>query len=161
VKCEWQYVVNANSGIQLMEKKILETVLVTEYLVTPQLKIVRQTVFNLETKDNWIEWIMEITLKKLLIPIILGIVIWIIAFFVIGWTQISEDPTTQALYIPMVILFGIGTVLLMILFLWWYLLHLNIDLKQEWLQESLFFGFIIMMVQYLLDISIFTFIQVD
>ncbi|MFX0125779.1 MAG: hypothetical protein ACFFAE_19310 [Candidatus Hodarchaeota archaeon] len=104
---------------------------------------------------------MELTTKKILIPVILGLIIWIIAFFVIGWTQISEDPTIQALYIPMVILFGIGTIILMIVFLWWYLPYLGIDLQQQWLHESLFFGIIVMLVHYLLDIVIFTLMQVD
>jgi hypothetical protein len=104
---------------------------------------------------------MEILPKKVLIPVIFGIVIWILAFFIIGWTQISEDPAIQELYFPLVILFGVGTVLLMVVLLWWYLPHFNIDLKQKWFQESVLFGLVVMVVQYLLDISVFTLMQVD
>ncbi len=104
---------------------------------------------------------MELKLKKVLTPIIVGIVIWIIAFFVIGWTKISEDPAIKALYIPMVNLFGVVTIILKLVFLWWYLAYLNIDFKQDWLKESVLFGFIIMVVQYLIDIIVFTFMQVD
>ncbi|UCG03500.1 MAG: hypothetical protein JSW11_05795 [Candidatus Heimdallarchaeota archaeon] len=104
---------------------------------------------------------MELKPKKILIPLILGLVIWIIAFFVIGWTQISEDPAIQALYIPMVILFGLGTIILVIVFLFWYLPYLGIDLEQAWLEESLFFGIIIMCMQFILDIIVFTLMQVD
>ena len=99
---------------------------------------------------------MKLTPKKILFPVILGLIIWIIAFFIIGWTQISEDPAIQALYIPMVILFGIGTILLVVIFLWWYLPYLGINLEQEWLQESLLFGIILMAIQFILDIIIFT-----
>ena len=104
---------------------------------------------------------MEINPKKILTPVIFGFLIWIIAFFVIGWTQISEDPAIQALYFPMVFLFGIGTILLMIVFMWWYFPYLEIDLQQEWLQDSLLFGLIVMLVQYFLDVSVFTLMQVD
>lgn len=104
---------------------------------------------------------MELSPKKILFPLILGLIIWILAFFIIGWTQISEDPAIQALYIPMVLLFGVGTVILVIVFLWWYLPYLGINLEQEWLQESLLFGFVIMAVQFILDIIVFTLMQVD
>ena len=104
---------------------------------------------------------MELTPKKILIPVILGLIIWILAFFLIGWTQISEDPAIQALYIPMVILFGIGTVVLIIVFLLWYLPYLGIDLEHEWFIESLFIGILVMGVQYILDIIVFTFMQLD
>ncbi|MFW9903930.1 MAG: hypothetical protein ACFFFH_06320 [Candidatus Thorarchaeota archaeon] len=104
---------------------------------------------------------MELKPKKIFFPLILGLIIWILAFFIIGWTQISEDPAVQALYIPMVFLFGIGTIFLVIVFLWWYLPYLGINLEQEWLQESLLFGFVVMAVQFILDIFIFTLMQVD
>lgn len=104
---------------------------------------------------------MELTPKKILFPLILGLIIWMLAFFMIGWTQISEEPAIQALYIPMVFLFGVGTIILVIVFLWWYLPYLGINLEQEWLQESIIFGFIIMAEQFILDIIIFTLMQVD
>ncbi|MFX0016362.1 MAG: hypothetical protein ACFFB2_17335 [Promethearchaeota archaeon] len=104
---------------------------------------------------------MELTSKKILTPIILGLIIWILAFFLIGWTQISEDPAIQDLYIPMVILFGIGTIILMIVFLLWYFPYLALDLEQEWLKESLFFGIVVMGVQYTLDIIVFTLMNMD
>jgi hypothetical protein len=104
---------------------------------------------------------MELTPKKILIPVILGLIIWILAFFIIGWTQISEDPAIQALYIPMVILFGIGTIILLVIFLLWYLPYLSIDLQQEWFIESLLVGILVMGIQYILDIIVFTLMQID
>jgi hypothetical protein len=98
---------------------------------------------------------MKVTLKKIIIPAILGFFIWIAAFFIIGWTQISEDPAIQSLYLPMVALFGLGTFALMIVFLWWYLPYLEIDFDHLWLQESLLCGIIIMLVQFILDIVTF------
>ncbi|MFX0183233.1 MAG: hypothetical protein ACFE95_09165 [Candidatus Hodarchaeota archaeon] len=98
---------------------------------------------------------MEVTLKKIITPVFLSIGIWIVAFFVIGWTQISDDPAIQALYLPMVILFALGTFLLIVLFFWWYLPFLDIDLQSEWLSESLLFGILLMVVQFLLDIVVF------
>lgn len=99
---------------------------------------------------------MEITPKKLLTPIIIGVLIWIIAFFVIGWTQISDDPFVQSLYIPMVFLFGVITLILIIVFFYWYLPSLEIDLQTEWLLESILFGIVVMAVQYILDLISFT-----
>ncbi|MFX1533804.1 MAG: hypothetical protein ACFFDI_06180 [Promethearchaeota archaeon] len=99
---------------------------------------------------------MEITLKKLLTPIIVGVLIWIVAFFVIGWTQISEDPFVQSLYLPMVLLFGVITLIFIIIFFYWYLPSLNIDLQAEWLLESVLFGIVVMAVQYILDLISFT-----
>ena len=58
---------------------------------------------------------MKITLKKLVTPIIIGVLIWIVAFFVIGWTQISDDPFVQSLYLPMVLLFGVITLIFIFL----------------------------------------------
>jgi membrane protein DedA with SNARE-associated domain len=101
---------------------------------------------------------MKVTLKKIIIPAILGFFIWIAAFFIIGWTQISqisEDPAIQSLYLPMVVLFGLGTFVVMTIFLWWYLPYLEIDLDHFWLQESLLCGIIIMLVQFILDIVTF------
>ncbi|MFX0051312.1 MAG: hypothetical protein ACFE8U_08480 [Candidatus Hermodarchaeota archaeon] len=98
---------------------------------------------------------MEITPKKVIVPILLSFGIWIVAFFVIGWTQISDDPAIQALYLPMVGLFALGTFLLIVLFFWWYLPYLGIELQSEWLTESLLFGIIVMIIQFLLDIVIF------
>lgn len=100
---------------------------------------------------------MEITPKRVIIPILYAILIWVVAFFVIGWTQISEDPAIQALYLPMVLLFSLGTLILTGGFLWWYLPHLAIDIQQQWLQESLFFGIIVMVIQFLFDIVTFGF----
>ncbi|MFX0173880.1 MAG: hypothetical protein ACFE9L_18505 [Candidatus Hodarchaeota archaeon] len=79
----------------------------------------------------------------------------IAAFFVIGWTQISDDPAIQTLYLPMVGLFALGTFILIVLFFWWYLPYLGIELQSEWLTESLLFGIIVMIIQFLLDIVIF------
>ena len=79
---------------------------------------------------------MELTLKKLLTPIIIGVIIWIVAFFVIGWTQISDDPFVQSLYLPMVLLFGAITLIFIIMFFYWYLPFLEIDLQTEWLQDD-------------------------
>lgn len=98
---------------------------------------------------------MEITPKKIVTPVLLGLFIWVAAFFIIGWTQISEDPAIQSLYLPMVIMFGVGTFILMIIFLWWYLPYLEIDLDQFWVQESILFGIIVMLVQFILDIVTF------
>ncbi|MFX0090982.1 MAG: hypothetical protein ACFFBD_04400 [Candidatus Hodarchaeota archaeon] len=100
---------------------------------------------------------MEITPKKILVPLVIGLLVWIIAFFVIGWTQISENPAIQALYLPMVILFGIGTFLLILIFFYWYLPYLGIDMQNEWILESLLFGIIVMLVQFILDIITFGF----
>lgn len=98
---------------------------------------------------------MEITPKKIVTPVLLGLFIWVAAFFIIGWTQISEDPSIQSLSLPLVIMFGVGTFILMIIFLWWYLQYLEIDLDRLWVQESILFGIIVMSVQFILDIVTF------
>lgn len=100
---------------------------------------------------------MEITLKKVGIPIVLSVIIWIAAFFIIGWTQISDDPSIQDLYLPMVVLFAVGTLILTIAFLWWYLPYVEVDIQNQWLQESLFVGILLMLVQFILDIVTFGF----
>jgi hypothetical protein len=52
VRYIWQYVVNVNSGLPLKQKKIWVIVLVTKYLVIPQVTLVPPTVFNLVTKEK-------------------------------------------------------------------------------------------------------------
>ncbi|MFX0066558.1 MAG: hypothetical protein ACFFC7_30745 [Candidatus Hermodarchaeota archaeon] len=101
---------------------------------------------------------MEITPKKIMLPTIIGLLVWIVAFFLIGWTVISEDPAIQALYLPMVVLFAIGNFLLLLILFYWYFPHLSVDIQNEWFSESLLFGVILMALQFILDIIAFSFI---
>lgn len=89
--------------------------------------------------------------KRFLVPIITGFIIWILAFFIVGYTQMPDGP--EELYLPMVFLSTIIWLILIIFVFRWYCNKYG--LKNEWFREAILFGLIISILQFIFDIIAF------
>ena len=86
--------------------------------------------------------------KRYLWEVCVGIIFWVIAFVMIGYTYQSAPQWYLPSVIITFILFFFATIVLLKVYLERY------QMVERWLKESVLFGFIVMVFQFLLDILV-------
>ena len=94
---------------------------------------------------------MKSGLIRFTVPIGIGIIIWVFAFFLVGYTRMPGGPAE--LYLPMVALVGIVWTVLALFVFQWYAKKWQIG--AEWFREAVLFGLTITILQFVLDFYVF------
>jgi hypothetical protein len=88
---------------------------------------------------------------RFIVPIGLGILIWVLAFLLVGYTKMPGGPAE--LYLPMVASSSIiWTILLLVVFRWY---ARKWHIGAEWFREAALFGLTITILQFVLDLYAF------